>query len=165
MGFPVDIADLEHANVARVRAYAAERGVALEVRRFPAGTRTAEDAARAIGVQVGQIVKSLVFRAADETLLVLCSGAARVDEAKLAAVAGAPTVRRATAHEAKEATGFAIGGVPPFAHATPCRVFCDSGLLVFDEVWAACGLPDAVFPVAPRVLVGLAGASVDDIAG
>ena len=129
------------------------------MRRFPAGTRTADDAARAIGVVVGQIVKSLVFRAADETLVVLCSGAARVDEAKLASVVGAAAVRRATAIEAKEATGYAIGGVPPFAHATPCRVFCDPGLLAFDEVWAASGLPDAVFPIAPADLVRLAGAS------
>jgi prolyl-tRNA editing enzyme YbaK/EbsC (Cys-tRNA(Pro) deacylase) len=137
--------------------------VEIAVRRFPAGTKTAEDAARAIGVIVGQIVKSLVFRAADETLVVLCSGAARVDESKLASVAGATAVRRATANEAKDATGYAIGGVPPFAHATACRVFCDAGLLAFDEIWAAAGLPDAVFPVAPSDLVRLSAASVVDI--
>lgn len=134
------------------------------MRRFPAGTQTAEDAARAIGVAVGQIVKSLVFRAADETLVVLCSGAARVDEAKLAAASGAAAVRRATAGEAKDATGYAIGGVPPFAHATACRVLCDAGLLSFEEVWAASGLPDAVFSIAPDELVRLAGATVIDIA-
>lgn len=163
MGIPIDQAGSEHANVARVRAYAAERGVGLSVRRFPAGTRTADDAARAVGVVVGQIVKSLVFRAAGETLVVLCSGAARVDEAKLAAAAGVPAVRRATAGEAKEATGFAIGGVPPFAHLTPCRVFADAGLLGFAQVWAASGLPDAVFPIAPADLVRLAGATVTEI--
>jgi prolyl-tRNA editing enzyme YbaK/EbsC (Cys-tRNA(Pro) deacylase) len=134
------------------------------MRRFPAGTKTADDAARAIGVVVGQIVKSLVFRAADETLVVLCSGAARVDESKLASASGAAAVRRATASEAKDATGYAIGGVPPFAHATPCRVFCDAGLLAFDEVWAASGMPDAVFSITPADLVRLAGASVRDIA-
>jgi prolyl-tRNA editing enzyme YbaK/EbsC (Cys-tRNA(Pro) deacylase) len=112
---------------------------------------------------VGQIVKSLVFRATDETLVVLCSGAARVDEAKLSSVSGAVAVRRATANEAKDATGYAIGGVPPFAHAAPCRVFCDEGLLAFDEVWAASGLPDTVFPIAPADLVRLAAASVADI--
>jgi prolyl-tRNA editing enzyme YbaK/EbsC (Cys-tRNA(Pro) deacylase) len=133
------------------------------VRRFPAGTRTADDAARAIGVVVGQIVKSLVFRAADETLVALCSGAARVDELRLASVSGATAVRRATAIEAKDATGYAIGGVPPFAHATACRVFCDRGLLAYDEVWAASGLPDAVFSIRPADLVRLAAATVADI--
>lgn len=154
----------EHGNIARVRAYAGERGVRLETRRFPAGTRTAEDAARAIGVHVGQIVKSLVFRADDATLIVLCSGADRVDEAKLAAATGVGSVRRASANEAKEATGYAIGGVPPFAHASPCRVLCDDGLTAFDVVWAAAGLPDAVFPIAPTDLVRISGASVVDVA-
>lgn len=133
------------------------------MRRFPAGTRTAEDAARAIGVQVGQIVKSLVFLAGAETLVVLCSGAARVDEARLATGAGVAAVRRATANEAKAATGYAIGGVPPFGHATACRVLCDRDLMLFDEVWAACGLPDAVFPIAPADLVSLSGASVAEV--
>ncbi len=136
----------------------------LAVRRFPAGTRTAADAAQAIGVVVGQIVKSLVFRAADETVVVLCSGAARVDERKLAAFLGATTVRRATAEEAKAATGYAIGGVPPFAHATACRVLCDRTLLAFDVVWAASGLPDAVFPIAPADLVRLSASTLVDVA-
>ncbi len=147
-----------------MRAFAAARGLDLRIRRFPAGTRTAEDAARAIGVTVGQIVKSLVFVAGPETLLVLCSGAARVDEAKLATLLGASAVRRATANEAKDATGYAIGGVPPFGLTSPCRVLCDRGLLAFDEVWAASGLPDAVFPIAPADLVRLSGASVADLA-
>lgn len=158
------MATAEHPNIARVRAYADERGVHLEMRRFPAGTRTASDAARAIGVDVGQIVKSLVFRAADATLVVLCSGADRIDEAKLAAAAGVASVRRASADEAKDATGYAIGGVPPFAHATGCRVLCDEGLIAFDVVWAAAGLPDAVFPIAPADLVRVSGASVADLA-
>jgi prolyl-tRNA editing enzyme YbaK/EbsC (Cys-tRNA(Pro) deacylase) len=147
-----------------VRAFASAHGVTLEVTRFPSGTRTALDAAKSIGVVVGQIVKSLVFIAGDETLVVLCSGASRVDESKLAQVAGA-SARRATADEAKGATGYAIGGVPPFGHASACRVLCDGGLLAFDVVWAACGLPDAVFPIAPRDLVRLSGATVTDIAG
>ena len=153
--------------MSRVREFAAARGVALEVRRFPAGTRTAEDAARAIGVVVGQIVKSLVFRALGEpgeTVVVLCSGAARVDERKLASTLGAASVRRATADEAKAATGFAIGGVPPFGHATACRVLCDRTLLAFEVVWAASGLPDAVFAIAPADLMRLSAAAVVDIA-
>ena len=153
-----------HPNVARVRAYAAGHGLDLPVRRFPEGTRTAQDAARAIGTTVERIVKSLVFAAGDEVVVVLCSGAARVDEARLAVALAVPAVRRATADEAKEATGYAIGGVPPFAHARAVRVLCDRGLLAYDEVWAACGLPDAVFPIAPADLVRLSDASVVDIA-
>lgn len=153
-----------HPNVARVCSYASERGVEIETRRFPAGTRTAEDAARAIGVGVGQIVKSLVFRAGDVTIVVLCSGASRVDEAKLGPATGVTGVRRATAVEAKDATGYAIGGVPPFGHATPCRVLCDHGLLAYDVVWAAAGLPDAVFAIAPTDLVRVSGATVADVA-
>jgi len=130
------------------------------VKRFAATTRTAEDAAREIGTEVARIVKSLVFVSADTPVVVLCSGRARVDEALLAAALGAPSVRRATADEAKAFTGFAIGGVPPFAHARPCRVIADEGLLAFEEVWAAAGLPDAVFPIAPKELVRIAEAEV-----
>ncbi|HKC90713.1 MAG TPA: YbaK/EbsC family protein [Candidatus Limnocylindria bacterium] len=130
------------------------------MKRFAATTRTAEDAAREIGTEVARIVKSLVFVSADTPVVVLCSGRARVDEALLAAALGAPSVRRATADEAKAFTGFAIGGVPPFAHARPCRVIADEGLLAFDEVWAAAGLPDAVFPIAPKELVRIAEAEV-----
>lgn len=112
-------------------------------------------------------MKSLVFRAsgeADETVVVLCSGAARVDERKLASALGAASVRRASADEAKAATGYAIGGVPPFAHASACRVLCDRTLLEFDVVWAASGLPDAVFPIAPADLVRLSAAVVVEVA-
>lgn len=146
-----------------MRAYASERGVNVEVTRFPSGTRTAADAATAIGVVIGQIVKSLVFRGGDGAIVVLCSGALRVDEAKLAELAG--PIRRASADEAKAATGYAIGGVPPFAHANPCRVFCDRTLLGYDVVWAASGLPDAVFPIVPAELVRLSRATVADITG
>ena len=114
-------------------------------------------------MHAGQIVKSLVFVAGAQTIVVLCSGAARVDVARLAAVIGEDAVRRATASEAKAATGYAIGGVPPFAHASPCRVLCDRGLLAFDLVWAAAGLPDAVFPIEPSDLMRLSGAAVADV--
>ena len=134
------------------------------MKRFAATTRTAEDAAREIGTEVARIVKSLVFVSADTPVVVLCSGRARVDEALLAAALGAPSVRRATADEAKAFTGFAIGGVPPFAHERPCRVIADEGLLAFEEVWAAAGLPDAVFPIAPKELVRIAEAEVARVA-
>jgi len=147
-----------------VRAYAHERGVDITVRRFAATTRTAEDAAREIGTEVERIVKSLVFIAGGDPMVVLCSGRSRVDEARLAAALGAGGVRRATADEAKNFTGYAIGGVPPFAHTHPCRIVADHGLLAFDEVWAAAGLPDAVFPIRPVELVRIAGAEVAAIA-
>lgn len=132
--------------------------------RFAASTRTAQDAAREIGTTVERIVKSLVFDAAGEAVLVLCSGAARVDERRLAGVLGVPAVRRATADEAKRATGYAIGGVPPFGHPAPMRVLLDEGLLAYDEVWAASGLPDAVFPIDPRDLARASGAAVVKVA-
>ena len=158
-----------------MRAHAAALGVELQVRRFTSTTRTAEDAARQVGTDVGRIVKSLVFAAetgagagaaAREAtpVVALCPGDARVDERLLAAALGAREIRRATAEEAKDFTGYAIGGVPPFAHARPCRLVADDGLLRFDLVWAAAGLPDAVFPIAPQELVRLSGAVVAPIA-
>jgi prolyl-tRNA editing enzyme YbaK/EbsC (Cys-tRNA(Pro) deacylase) len=146
-----------------VSAYAAERGVPIAVTRFPATTRTAQDAALRIGCTVGEIVKSLVFLADGAPVVVLCSGADRVDEPKLVAVLGSAGVRRATADEAKSATGYAIGGVPPFAHLTPLRVVIDRRLRDFETVWAAAGLPDAVFPIAPAQLVRLSQGQEADI--
>ena len=139
-------------------------GLRPEARRFPAGTKTAHDAARAIGCDVGQIVKSLVFMAEGRPVLALTSGANRVDEAKLAAAAGAAAVRRATPEEARAATGFAVGGTPPFGHPERVRAFCDEDLLRHDEVWAAAGTPDSVFPITPADLVRLSGAAVVDLA-
>lgn len=153
----------EHPAIARVRAHAAANGVAIEVRRFPAGTRTAEDAARAIDCEVARIVKSLVFLADGVAVVALCSGADRVDERRLAAALGASHVRRATADEARAATGYVIGGVPPFAHATACAIVVDRRLLDLDLVWAAAGLPDAVFAIAPGDLVRLSGARPADL--
>lgn len=144
-------------------AHAAGRGVAIAVTRFPATTRTAHDAAREIGCTVAEIVKSLVFLADGAPVVVLCSGADRVDESKLKAVLSASGVRRATADEAKDATGFAIGGVPPFGHATALRIVVDGGLFAFATVWAAAGLPDAVFPIAPADLLRLSGGTEADI--
>ncbi len=149
---------VEHVNVARVRAYAAERGVEIEIRRFPASTRTANDAAREIGVEVGRIVKSLVFIAGGRPIVVLCCGDRRVSEERLREVVGADAVRRTTADEAKRFTGYAIGGVPPFAHETACETVIDEDISRFETVWAAAGLPDAVFEISVADLRRLADA-------
>jgi prolyl-tRNA editing enzyme YbaK/EbsC (Cys-tRNA(Pro) deacylase) len=134
-------------------------GIRPDVRRFPEGTKTAQDAARAIGCQVGQIVKSLVFMADGRAVMAFTSGANRVDEAKLAAVVGARDVRRATPDEARAATGFAVGGTPPFGHPERLTCVVDNDLLVWDEIWAAAGTPDSVFPLAPADLLRVTGAA------
>jgi prolyl-tRNA editing enzyme YbaK/EbsC (Cys-tRNA(Pro) deacylase) len=138
-------------------------GHRVEVRRFPQGTKTAVDAARAIGCDVGQIVKSLVFMADGRPVLALTSGANRVDTARLASLAGAAEVRRASPDEVRAATGFAIGGTPPFGHPEPVRTFLDRDLLVHQEIWAAAGTPDSVFRTTPGELVATAGAEVADL--
>jgi prolyl-tRNA editing enzyme YbaK/EbsC (Cys-tRNA(Pro) deacylase) len=153
-----DTVEQLHPNLARVVAAAANAGLAIEVRRFPDETRTAAEAARAVGCDVAQIVKSLVFMADGEPVIALLSGADRLDPLRLAAATGAAAVRRADADEARAATGFAIGGVPPFGHAHPLTVFIDERLLEHDLVWAAAGLPDAVFKVTPQALQAAAGA-------
>jgi prolyl-tRNA editing enzyme YbaK/EbsC (Cys-tRNA(Pro) deacylase) len=132
----------------------------MEVRRFPEGTRTAVDAARAVGCDVGQIVKSLVFMGDGQAFLALTSGPNRADTRRLADLVGAGEVRRADAEEAREATGFAIGGTPPFGHVRPLRVLMDEDLLGHDELWAAAGTPDAVFPIGPQELLEASGATV-----
>jgi Cys-tRNA(Pro) deacylase len=142
----------------RVRAYAAEQGVDLMVKRFPATTRTAEDAAREIGTRVERIVKSLVFIADRRALVVLCSGENRVSVKRLEDILRAKSVRRATAEEAKAHTGFPIGGVPPFGHASELEVIADKTLSRFETVWAAAGLPDAVFEIAVPDLLRLSAA-------
>jgi prolyl-tRNA editing enzyme YbaK/EbsC (Cys-tRNA(Pro) deacylase) len=129
-----------------------------DAREFPEGTRTAADAAAAIGCEVGQIVKSLVFRRGDEPLLVLCSGANTVDEAALGA-------GKADASFVREATGFAIGGVPPWGwRRAPAETLVDEDLLAYDEVWAAAGTPRSVFPLTPGELVQRTGGRVTRVA-
>jgi prolyl-tRNA editing enzyme YbaK/EbsC (Cys-tRNA(Pro) deacylase) len=143
------------------------KGVTLEVTTFPESTHTAVEAAAALGTELGQIVKSLVFVAprddGPEPVICLVSGPDRVDVARLAAVAGEPEIRRATAREANELTGFVIGGIPPFAHARRSRVIMDPGLGRYPVVWAAAGIPTAVFPVPPGTLRTLADAMVAPI--
>ena len=155
-----------HPNVERVVAAARAAGLEIAVERFPEGTRTAADAARAVGCEVGQIVKSLVFVADERPVLALVSGANRVDLAKLALATGtdAGAVRRADGDEARAATGFAIGGVPPFGHATALTVLVDRDLAAHERLWAAAGLPDAVFGVTPDQLVTASGGRTADLA-
>jgi prolyl-tRNA editing enzyme YbaK/EbsC (Cys-tRNA(Pro) deacylase) len=143
--------------VDRLRAAAAGLGVPVEVHRFPQGTKTAADAAAAIGCSIDQIVKSLVFVADGHAFLALTSGANRADPTRLAGLLGAGEVRRATADEAREATGFAIGGTPPFGHPRPLRILVDRDLLAHDVLWAAAGTPDSVFPIVPDDLVRASG--------
>ena len=137
-------------------------GMEPEVRTFPEGTKTAQDAARAIGCDVAQIVKSLVFLADGAAVLALTSGRHRVDTSKLADVIGAAEVRRANSDEARAATGFAVGGTPPFGHLTSVPTFVDPSLLDHSVVWAGAGTPEAVFALTPERLVVLAGAVTAD---
>jgi prolyl-tRNA editing enzyme YbaK/EbsC (Cys-tRNA(Pro) deacylase) len=153
-----------HPNTERVAGAARAAGLEIDIERFPEGTRTAADAARAVGCEVGQIVKSLVFMAGDSPILALVSGANQVDVAKLALAAGTDAVRRADGDEARAATGFAIGGVPPFGHARTLAVLVDRDLASHERLWAAAGLPDAVFAIAPADLVRASGGRVVDIA-
>ena len=146
----------------RFEAWLADANTDLAVRQFPAGTRTAVDAARAVGCEVGQIVKSLVFLAGGRPVVALVSGANRLDERRLAAVAGEP-VAKADAETARAATGYSIGGVPPFGHASDLPVFMDRDLFDYGVVWAAAGRPDSVFEIQPERLRELSNAMVADI--
>ena len=152
-----------HPNVTRVASAAAEFGLSIEPRRFPEGTKTAADAAAAIGVHVGQIVKSLIFAVDGDVVVAYVSGANQLDEHKLAAVAGGERCRRVDADTVRTVTGYPIGGVPPFGHATPLAVFVDPDLLAFDEVWAAAGTWHDVFAIAPADLVRASGGTVVDL--
>ncbi|KAB1191208.1 MULTISPECIES: YbaK/EbsC family protein [Haloferax] len=140
-------------------------GFEAAVEEFPEGTKTAADAAAAIGCDVAQIVKSIVMRVGDETVVVLTSGSNRVDETKLAAEfdSDPSTVRSANASEVKRATGWSIGGVPPTCHATTCPVLADPTFETFDDIWAAAGTPEAVFRLTPADLHHLADPRVVDV--
>jgi len=148
--------------IQRFLAEAEAVGLQVDVREFPEGTRTARDAARAIDCDVAQIVKSLVFVAGDEPFLALTSGPNRADTARLAELMDGRSVRQADANEARTATGFAIGGTPPFGHPAPLRVFCDRDLLEHEVVWAAGGTPSSVFPISPADLLRASGAEPAD---
>ena len=151
-----------HPNVVRVREAAEAAGLVIEVRQFPEGTKTAQDAADAIGVPVGAIVKSLVFGVDDEIVMALVSGSNQLDEKKLAAAAGGSKCKKVDADAVRAATGFPIGGVPPLGLATQMRIFIDPDLMQYDEVWAAAGTWNDVFSVSPRELAtATAGVVVD----
>jgi Cys-tRNA(Pro) deacylase len=151
------------ANARAVREAAAELGLTIDVVSYPDGTRTAADAAAAIGCEVAQIVKSLIFVAGDTVTVALVSGANQLDERKLSAVAGTGKARRADADQVRAATGFPIGGVPPFGHPRPLPVFLDRELLHHDVVWAAAGTPHTVFAVSPQDLLRVTGAATADL--
>jgi prolyl-tRNA editing enzyme YbaK/EbsC (Cys-tRNA(Pro) deacylase) len=146
----------------RFEVWLAESGIGVAVKRFPEGTRTAVDAAKAVGCEVEQIVKSLVFVAGGRPVVALVSGGNRLDETRLAAVAGEP-VAKADAQTARAATGYAIGGVPPFGYATDVPVFMDRDLMDHGVVWAAAGRPDSVFEISPARLRELSEAVVADL--
>jgi Cys-tRNA(Pro) deacylase len=152
-----------HPNTLRVIAAAREAGLEITTRRFPEGTKTAADAAAAIGVTVGQIVKSLVFGVDGETVMALVSGSNQLDEKKLAAAAGGSKCSRVDADAVRAATGYPIGGVPPFGHTTQLRVFVDPDLLQYDEVWAAAGTWNDNFGAAPADIVRVAGGVITDL--
>ena len=157
------MSDAVHPNVVRVVEAGRALGIDIVPRRFPDGTKTALDAASAIGVDVGQIVKSLVFAVDGEIVMAYVSGANQLDETKLAVAAGGARCSRVDADAVRAATGFPIGGVPPFGHTTQLRVFVDPDLLQWPEVWAAAGTWNDVFGIEPHKLVEASGGVVTDL--
>ena len=141
-------------------------GFSLQVVELPDSTRTAVEAAQAVGCQVGQIVKSLVFKAkrSERPILVIASGTNRVNERAIEALIGEP-LGKADADFVRQRTGFVIGGVPPVGHTEPLLTFVDQDLLAFDEIWAAAGTPNAVFRLTPHDLVRMTGGEVIKITG
>lgn len=155
-----------HSTAERFRDRVAEEyGLTPEIEEFPEGTKTAEDAARAVGCDLGQIVKSIVMTVGGEIVVVLTSGENRVDTSKLAEYAGVPTeaVDSAGPEAVKETIGWSIGGVPPFCHDNPVTVLMDDDLNRYDEVWAAAGTPMAVFDVSPTTLKESTDAEIVDV--
>ncbi|WP_067965167.1 YbaK/EbsC family protein [Nocardiopsis trehalosi] len=152
-----------HAKAQRFQELLDAHGEPGRVRELPDSARTAAEAAAALGTTVPEIAKSLVFLAGDTPVLVVASGGNRVDTALLAKLCDAE-ITRADAAAVRRITGFSIGGVPPFGHATPLRTVVDADLLGFATVWAAAGTPHAVFPIAPGRLVEIAGGEVAAVA-
>lgn len=154
-----------HPTAQRVAAAAHDLGLNITIKEFTETTRTAEDAAHAIGCTVAQIVKSLLFVVDGRPTMALVSGPNRLDEAKLAALCGVGKnkVKRADADTVRETTGFAIGGVPPFGHATRLSVYIDQDFWQFEVIWAAAGTPNAVFAITPADLERVTGGVVADL--
>ena len=153
---------MAHPNVERVQAALAAQGVEAQVVELADSTRTAVEAAAAVGTTVAQIAKSLLFLADGAPILVIASGVNRVDTRKVGAAVGAK-LTQANADDVKRLTGFPIGGVPPLAHATPPRVFLDRDLLRYADIWAAAGTPHAVFRTTPGELLRVTGAEALDV--
>ncbi len=153
---------MTHPNIERVRERLREQGIEAQPVEFAESTRTSADAAAAIGTTVAQIAKSLVFMANGQPLLVIASGANRVDTKKLGALLDA-RITRADADAVRQATGFPIGGVPPLGHTTPLRTLIDEDLLAFTSIWAAAGTPNAVFETTPADLVKMTNGQVADL--
>jgi Cys-tRNA(Pro) deacylase len=151
-----------HPNIERVRERLREQGIEAQPVEFAESTRTSADAAAAIGTTVAQIAKSLVFLADGQPLLVIASGANRVDTKKLGALLNA-RITRADADAVRQATGFPIGGVPPLGHTTPLRTLIDEDLLAFTSIWAAAGTPNAVFETTPADLLKMTSGQVADL--
>ena len=152
------------ASAQKVQAALAALGMILQIVELPASTRTAVEAAQAAGCDLGQIVKSLVFRGVhtDQPVLVIASGANRVNETRLSELLGEP-VGKADADYVRQHTGFAIGGVPPVGHSEPLVTFIDPDLLQYAVVWAAAGTPHAIFRLSPAELVRITGGQVVSI--
>jgi prolyl-tRNA editing enzyme YbaK/EbsC (Cys-tRNA(Pro) deacylase) len=153
-----------HPNVKAVRDALTAADVTGEIRVLPDAVSTAAAAAAALGVEVGQIANSLIFDADGDPLLVLTSGAHRVDTAKVAALVGVTAVRRATPDFVREHTGQAIGGVAPVGHPKPVRTLVDTALEQYDEVWAAGGIPHAIFPTTYAELVRMTDGTPAEVA-
>ena len=152
-----------HKNVQRVVEAGKQLGLDVVPHHQPDGAKTAADAAAAIGCDVGQIVKSLIFGVDGEIVLAYVSGSNQLDEQKLAAAAGGSKCGRVDADAVRSATGYPIGGVPPFGHTTELPVFVDPDLLQYDEVWAAAGTWHDVFPLSPADLVRVSNGTVTDL--
>ena len=151
-------------SVERVRDYFSARGIEIEIKEFPAGTRTAQQAADAVNAPLGSIVKSLVFIAGDRVVLALVAGDRRADAAKIAQIVGTANARIANADEVRAHTSFVIGGVPPAGHPEKLETLVDQSLLRFKTVWAAAGTPNAVFALETARLIELTQGRVSDIA-
>jgi prolyl-tRNA editing enzyme YbaK/EbsC (Cys-tRNA(Pro) deacylase) len=153
-------ADLSDPKVARVVEAGAALGIDVAPVTFENETRTAVDAATAVGCELGAIVKTLVFQGDDGPVLLLVSGSNRVDLERAAAEVGVTRLGKADANEARAASGFSIGATPPWGHASRLPIFMDEDLLRYPEVWAAGGRTDTVFPVTPQDLARATGAPV-----
>ncbi len=152
------------SSAQKIQDFLAQSGYQLQVVELPDSTRTAVEAAQAIGCEVGQIVKSLIFKAkrSQKPVLVIASGSNRVDEKRIEAQIGEP-LGKADAEFVRVQTGFAIGGVPPLGHRSPIQTFIDQDLFDYKEIWAAAGTPHAVFQLTPQILQELTGGQILEI--